>query len=109
MAVWLPKWKFHFIPLFAYACRLRGYKRWLLWSTAVPIAVAANMVRIVVLSLVAREWGVALATPGGWVHDSMGFVVFVIAFVLMFALEELVDLLPGGGAGPAQSCGAVPP
>ena len=80
---------------FTYACKLRGYKRLLLFASAVPIAVMANVVRIAVLTMVAGHWDVALSTPGGWVHDLMGFVVFVIAFSLMFVLEELLDLLPG--------------
>ncbi|MGN6370176.1 MAG: exosortase/archaeosortase family protein [Phycisphaerae bacterium] len=101
-----------FATLFTYACRLRGYKRLLLLLSAVPIAVAANVVRIAVLTIVANDYSVALATPGGWAHDMMGFVVFVIAFCIMFTLESLLDLLPGaasrgylggkrGGTGPS--------
>ena len=84
-----------FATLFTYACKLRGYKRFLLLLSAVPIAVAANVVRIAVLTIVANNYTVELATPGGWVHDLMGFVVFVVAFCIMFILEELYDLLPG--------------
>jgi exosortase len=84
-----------FVTLFTYACKLRGYKRAALFLSAVPVAVVANVVRIVVLTLVADKYGVALSVPGGWVHDLMGFVVFVIAFCFLFVLEELLDLLPG--------------
>jgi len=84
-----------FATLFTYACKLRGYKRILLFLSAVPVAVAANIVRIVVLTLVADQGSVALATPGGWVHDLMGFIVFVIAFCFLFLMEEVLDLLPG--------------
>jgi exosortase len=84
-----------FATLFTYACKLRGYKRFVLFASAVPVAVAANIVRIVVLTLVANAYGVSLAVPGGWVHDVMGFVVFVIAFCFLFLLEEVLDLLPG--------------
>jgi len=88
-----------FATLFAYACKLRGYKRLLLFLSAVPIAIAANIVRISVLTMVAHHYDPALCVPGGWVHDLMGFVVFVIAFLLMFLLEELLDLLPGARSG----------
>lgn len=88
-----------FATLFTYACKLRGYKRLALFLSAIPVAVAANIVRIVVLTLVAHSWGVKLATPGGWVHDTMGFAVFVIAFCFMFFLEEMFDLLPGSRSG----------
>ena len=99
-----------FATLFTYACRLRGYKRLLLLLSAVPIAVAANVVRIAVLTVVANNYSVALATPGGSVHDLMGFVVFVIAFCIMFLLEGIFDLLPGaesvGWLGEKQSAPA---
>ena len=84
-----------FATLFTYVCKLRGYKRILLFLSAVPVAVAANIVRIVVLTLVANHGNVAIATPGGWVHDLMGFVVFVVAFCFLFLMEEVLDLLPG--------------
>ncbi len=90
-----------FATLFTYICKLRGYKRLLLFLSAIPVAVAANIVRIVVLTLVAHGYGVKLATPGGWVHDSMGFAVFIIAFCFMFLLEELLDLLPGAHSAPS--------
>lgn len=88
-----------FATLFSYACRVRGYKRWILFFSAVPIAVAANIVRITVLIVVAHFFGTSLTQPGGWVHDSMGLAVFVVAFCLMFAEEELLDLLPGARKG----------
>ena len=88
-----------FATLFTYACRLRGYKRLLLLLSAVPIAVAANIVRIAVLTIVANNYSVAEATPGGHVHDLMGFVVFVIAFCIMFLLESLFRPVAGGGIG----------
>lgn len=88
-----------FATLFSYACRVRGYKRWALFFSAVPIAVAANIVRITVLIIVAHFYGTKLTSPGGWVHDSMGLLVFVFAFCLMFAEEEILDLLPGARKG----------
>jgi exosortase len=100
-----------FATLFTYACKLRGYKRLLLFGSAMPIALAANIVRIVVLSLVADKWGAALAQPGGWIHDGMGFAVFAIAFSLMFLLEEGLDFLPGANSqgwwGKTRTSGAA--
>jgi exosortase len=88
-----------FSMLFTYACRLRGYARFILFLSAIPIAVAANIVRITTLILTANAYGVKLATPGGWVHDTMGFVLFVVAFSMMFLEEELLLLLPGARRG----------
>jgi len=83
-----------FATLFTYACRLRGYKRLLLLMSAVPIAVAANVVRIAVLTLAAGTGHIQAASPGGWLHEAMGFVVFIVAFCCMFGLETLLLRLP---------------
>jgi exosortase len=92
-----------FATLFAYACRLRGYKRLLLFLSAVPIALAANVVRITVLIIVANAYTTALCQPGGSVHDSMGILVFVFAFGFMFIEEGILDLLPNGRRRPPAS------
>lgn len=88
-----------FAMLFTYACRVRGVGRLVLFLSAVPIAVLANVVRITVLVLVAHYYGVELSSPGGWVHDVMGFVVFVVAFCMLFLEEELLLMLPGVRGG----------
>jgi len=93
-----------FATLFTYLCKLRGYKRLLLLLSAVPIAVAANVVRIVVLTLAAGLGYVRAASPGGWLHDVMGFVVFVVAFCCMFGLETLLLRLPGMPRDGMQAC-----
>lgn len=88
-----------FATLFTYACRLRGYKRLILFCSAIPIALAANVVRITTLIVVANSYGTRIASAGGWVHDSMGYLVFVIAFCMMFLEEEFLDMLPGARSG----------
>ena len=77
-----------FGALYAYVCRLRGLWRVWLFAMAVPVAVAANALRIVGLIVVAEFWDVAAAT--GWFHDVSGVFTFFLAFVLMFSLEKLV-------------------
>jgi exosortase len=84
-----------FAMLFTYACKLRGYKRLLLLISAVPIAIAANVVRIVTLTMIANSGNLAAASPGGWAHGMMGFLVFIIAFCCMFVLEEVLHRMPG--------------
>jgi hypothetical protein len=54
----------------------------------VPVAFVSNCVRIASIILVAHVWDVRVAT--GWYHDASGLLIFVLAFVLMFGLEELV-------------------
>jgi len=83
-----------FATLFTYACKLRGYKRLLLLLSAVPMALAANIVRIATLTLAAGMGHLQAASPGGWLHEVMGFVVFIIAFCCMFGFETLLLRLP---------------
>jgi exosortase B len=59
----------------------------------VPIAFAANVVRVVVLSLVTYHFGDAAGQ--GFVHGFAGMVLFVVATVLMLATDALLGRLPG--------------
>ena len=77
-----------FGALYAFICRLRGAWRVGVFLAAVPIAVAANALRIVSLILVAQWWGEEVAT--GWWHDTSGLLIFVLAFMMMFSLERLI-------------------
>lgn len=60
----------------------------LLVAAMVPIAVAANIVRVVILVLVTYHWGEEAAT--GWVHDATGMLVFVVAFALLLGFDRIV-------------------
>lgn len=64
----------------------------------VPIAIAANVLRVLALSLVAVHWGDDAAR--GWPHDAIGFVAFGLAFALLGAWEKGVRLLFAPGAVP---------
>jgi len=77
-----------FGSLYAYVCRLRRGWRIFLFLCSVPVAVIANSVRIVTLIIVADVWNAEVAT--GWYHDFSGIFIFVLAFLLMFALEKLI-------------------
>ncbi len=79
-----------FGALYAYVCRLRGAWRFALFALAVPVALAANMARVVALLLVGGTWG-ATAAAGG-IHDLSNALVFLVALGLMFLLERLILL-----------------
>ena len=64
-------------------------RRWLaLLASVVPIAIAANVLRVLALVLIAYHFGDAAAQ--GWVHGAAGLLVFVTAFVLLVGLDSLV-------------------
>jgi len=77
-----------FGALFAYIAKLSMARKAALFAAAVPIAVLANMWRIVTLTFVACRWG-SEATHG-WVHDFTGYGIFAVAFVLFFSFERLL-------------------
>ena len=77
-----------FGALYAYVCKLRGWLRWLLFAMTVPVAVAANALRILSLILVCDIWNEEAAT--GWFHEFSGLMIYAIAFAGMFTIERLI-------------------
>jgi exosortase B len=64
-------------------------RRWIvLLASVVPIAIAANMLRVLALVLVAYHFGDEAAQ--GWVHTAAGLLVFVSAFLMLVGLDSLV-------------------
>ena len=80
-----------FAAVYAYFSPLKARGRLLLLAGSVPLALGANVSRIVLMTLVAERWGVA-ASQTGPIHTGLGFAVFVVAFVLLVAAESA--LLP---------------
>ncbi len=75
--------------IFAYWMKSTMTRRILLFLSTIPIAVVTNMFRIVFLSAVSEIWGAQYAV--GFLHDLSGFMVFGIAFVLLFAAGKLLE------------------
>jgi len=75
--------------IFAYWMKSVMWKRVVLFLTTIPIAIITNVVRIVLLSFIAEIWGPQYAT--GLVHDVSGFLVFALAFVLLFAASKVIE------------------
>jgi len=74
-----------------------GYVRGMDWPrhlvlflSSVPIAVAANVVRIVGLCIVGNFWGADAAT--GIVHDISGMLLFALALLMLFGVEKVLML-----------------
>lgn len=73
---------------FAYISPLRNVSRWVLFLSAIPIAVFVNIVRLTATAIMARHIGEEAAH--GFLHDMSGMLVFGLAFVLVFALSVLL-------------------
>ena len=75
--------------IFAWWMKGPMYKRVLLFCSTIPIAIATNVIRIIFLSFISEVWGPEYAT--GFVHDLSGFMVFALAFVLLYAMGKLLE------------------
>jgi exosortase len=75
--------------LFAYIVYKSRLKQWILVAFALPVAVVTNIIRVTTTGISAHYFGREVAE--GVLHDSFGWIVFVIAFALLFLLSKLLD------------------
>jgi exosortase B len=78
-------------------------RRWIvLLASVIPIAIAANVLRVLALALIAYHFGDDAAQ--GAIHTAAGLLVFIVAFLLLTGLDSLFGLRarrsPGNGASP---------
>jgi exosortase len=102
--------------LFAYITPLSKVSKLILFAATIPASFIANLLRILVLSLVTYRWDTQTAVGDAvWtrmeagalsslvprlrgfskepIHDLTGFMVFVVAFIGLFALERLLTYI----------------
>jgi exosortase len=88
-------------------------RRVLLALAAIPIAIAANAVRILGTGLCVQYWDPDKAM--GFFHEFSGWVMFVVSLGLLYALHRAMDMIPRRGPtgpGPNSDAGseaATPP
>ena len=64
-------------------------RRLLLFASSVPLAILGNVMRILSICIVAQYASAEFAT--GFYHDYSGYVVFVVAILLMLAFGEAMN------------------
>ena len=83
--------------------RLARYRVWraaLIILAAVPIAIVTNAARVSGTGVLARYYGTEVAD--GFFHEFSGWVIYVAAFLLLFAFGWLIDRFnPTRGGGPS--------
>ena len=86
--------------VYAYMMDSRGWVRWLLALSTVPIAVLTNGLRVAGTGIAAHRYGPEAAE--GFLHGFSGWLVFVAALALLFALREIVNFIsPDSPVAPA--------
>jgi exosortase len=86
--------------------RFRVLRAVLVVIAAVPIAIITNAARVSGTGVLARYYGTEVAD--GFFHEFSGWVIYIVAFLLLFAFGWLLDRFNptrrggrGGGAAPA--------
>lgn len=77
--------------IYGYLMEKRLWVRCLLAVASVPIAIAANSVRIIGTGLLVQYWDADKAE--GYFHASWGWIVFVISLLMLYALHALIRLI----------------
>ncbi len=77
--------------VYAYFSQRAMWKRWAVVLLSVPIAIAANAFRVSGTGVLAHSWGVEAAE--GFYHTFSGWLMFVVAFVLLLACGTVLSRL----------------
>ncbi|HJR07929.1 MAG TPA: exosortase [Pyrinomonadaceae bacterium] len=83
------------------SARLKRYGTWrslILVVSAVPIAIITNAARVSGTGILARYYGTEVAD--GFFHEFSGWVVYIAAFLLLFALGWVLDKFGARGKPP---------
>ncbi|HOW36371.1 MAG TPA: exosortase/archaeosortase family protein [Candidatus Omnitrophota bacterium] len=75
--------------IFAYWMTSSRTKKIILFLSTIPIAILTNVVRIIFLSIVSEVWGPQHTE--GFIHDFSGFMVFALAFLMLFAVGKILE------------------
>ncbi len=75
--------------IFAYWMKGTTAKKIILFASTIPIAVITNVCRVIVMAGVSEIWGPQYVE--GIVHDLTGFMVFALAFILLYMVGKLLE------------------
>lgn len=74
--------------VFGYFTDPRGWVRTAIALSTIPVAIISNGARVAGTGIAAHRWGPTVAE--GFFHEFSGWVVFMVAFLLMLGLQQLI-------------------
>lgn len=81
--------------VYAYSLHMAAWKKIVLFISALPLAIAGNVIRVISVAIVAGTLGQEKAM--GFYHDYSGYVVFVAAILLTMGVGWLLERLSTEG------------
>ncbi len=76
--------------VYGYVTMDKGWKKWVLFLSAIPLAVVGNTARIATIAFVSQAFGQRVA--GRIYHDFSGFIVFSLATLCMLGISSLLNI-----------------
>jgi exosortase len=76
--------------VYAYFTQKTLLKKWVLFATSIPLAVAGNIARIVTIAIVYESIGGRLAI--GLYHDYSGYILFTAAISMMVVIGSVLNM-----------------
>lgn len=74
---------------FSFLCKLSKMKKWILFISAIPIAIGVNVIRISLAALIAKYLGKHIVE--GMTHQVSGLFIFLFGLVLLTVVYEFLS------------------
>lgn len=75
--------------LLVWMSELTPGRKWILFFTAAPVAIIANIIRLTVTAILASEYGSEIAH--GFLHDFSGLVTFVVGLLILLLVNKTIS------------------
>jgi EpsI family protein len=98
--------------LFAHLTLKHPWQKWILFLSAIPLAIAGNIARIILLTFATLWWGNDIAIGSldhpTWIHEGAGFAVFIVALLGMMGCAQILTSLGRRFSSPSSPSPVVP-